>query len=209
MAAVDKEHIVFNNGKYWDTKPVKSGYRLFLFSSDGRLSRIVNDKNQYDTREGTYVDFNDLNCKCLSSSRYRDNETCQPAVQQRLHYGEYKHLKFYHIEYVPEDVRCAFMWDDFGNHYVWLGGYGHNGNPYTHFIHRGYGKDFEKKMLKECYSWLMEDVLEDISWLLKTCPFNCEYLSENNEEWIEEVDYCSNESFKDKVWKEFKYKPKK
>lgn len=44
--------------------------------------------------------------------------------------------------------------------YVLLGGYGHHANPYTHFYHRGYGKQFERKMCRECYNWLCERVLE-------------------------------------------------
>lgn len=48
------------------------------------------------------------------------------------------------------------------DNYVVLGGYGHYANPYTHFYHRGYGDQFERKMACECYQWLMEDVFEEV-----------------------------------------------
>ena len=56
------------------------------------------------------------------------------------------------------NVTFYFIKDD---SYVLLGGYGHHANPYTHFYHRGYGKQFERKMCRECYNWLCEDVLEE------------------------------------------------
>ena len=43
--------------------------------------------------------------------------------------------------------------------YVLLGGYGHHKNPYTHFMHRGYGDEFESKMAVEAYQWLCRDIL--------------------------------------------------
>ena len=46
--------------------------------------------------------------------------------------------------------------------YVVLGGYGHWKNVYTHFMHRGYGEEFEEKMASEAYHWLWNEVLEDI-----------------------------------------------
>ena len=46
--------------------------------------------------------------------------------------------------------------------YVVLGGYGHWKNVYTHFMHRGYGEEFEEKMASEAYHWLWNEVLKDI-----------------------------------------------
>lgn len=43
-----------------------------------------------------------------------------------------------------------------------LGGYGHYNNPYTHFYHRGYGEEFEKKMAYEAYRWVCGDLLPDL-----------------------------------------------
>lgn len=45
--------------------------------------------------------------------------------------------------------------------YVLLGGYGHYNNPYTHFYKRGYGEEFERKMARECYRWLCDEILQD------------------------------------------------
>lgn len=41
---------------------------------------------------------------------------------------------------------------------VILGGYGHFINPYTHFMDRGYGDEFERKMHEEAYDWCLEQL---------------------------------------------------
>ena len=46
--------------------------------------------------------------------------------------------------------------------WVVLGGYGHYANPFTHFYHRGYGEEFEKKMAHEAYIWICEELLPDL-----------------------------------------------
>lgn len=47
--------------------------------------------------------------------------------------------------------------------YIVLGGYGHWGNVYTHFMHRGYGKEFERKMVQEAFDWCGKQVLGAIA----------------------------------------------
>lgn len=46
--------------------------------------------------------------------------------------------------------------------YAIVGGYGHYKNPFTHFYNRGYGSQVERKMCKECFDWIFENVLETI-----------------------------------------------
>lgn len=50
-----------------------------------------------------------------------------------------------------------------GDTYIVLGGYGHHANVYTHFMHRGYGKEFERKMAQEAFDWCGTEVLGAIA----------------------------------------------
>jgi hypothetical protein len=79
--------------------------------------------------------------------------------------GEWKRgderLYIYHD---PSD-QCyvSFYKDMSGDTYIVLGGYGHHCNVYTHFMHRGYGAEFEEKMAYEAYEWCVDDVLEEMA----------------------------------------------
>ena len=62
-----------------------------------------------------------------------------------------------------EDYCLTFYFNlDTKDSWVVLGGYGHYTNPYTHFYHRGYGEEFEKKMAHEAYNWICERLLPDL-----------------------------------------------
>lgn len=74
---------------------------------------------------------------------------------------------------VKSEEYCATFYLDWQNTYVLLGGYGHHRNPYTHFYHRGYGEQFERKMAYECYRWLCSDVLAEA--LLYSPAYYSEY----------------------------------
>ena len=52
---------------------------------------------------------------------------------------------------------------DLKNNYslVGLGGYGHEYNPYLHFMSRGYGDVLETAISFECYRWLINDIFFD------------------------------------------------
>lgn len=52
-----------------------------------------------------------------------------------------------------------------GHAVVILGGYGHFINPYTHFMDRGYGDEFECKMQEEAYRWCMEQLVDVLFYL--------------------------------------------
>jgi hypothetical protein len=52
--------------------------------------------------------------------------------------------------------------------YIVLGGYGHHANVYAHFMHRGYGKEFERKMAQEAFDWCSRDVLRCVADYIRT-----------------------------------------
>lgn len=78
----------------------------------------------------------------------------------RTRYGYLKDNEKEVIVVITEHYNATFYFTK-DDAYVLLGGYGHYANPYTHFYERGYGKQFERKMCRECYNWLCEEVLEE------------------------------------------------
>lgn len=75
----------------------------------------------------------------------------------------YKDGKKLIITQHTEDYCLTFYFKlDTKDSWVVLGGYGHYTNPYTHFYHRGYGEEFEKKMTYEAYNWVCEKLLPDL-----------------------------------------------
>lgn len=50
--------------------------------------------------------------------------------------------------------------------FIVLGGYGHHANVYAHFMHRGYGIEFERKMAQEAFDWCVRDVLKSVADLI-------------------------------------------
>lgn len=74
-----------------------------------------------------------------------------------------KYIGYFHEDdiriftYQSENYNAIFYLKD-DESYVMLGGYGHYDNVYTHFFERGYGQGLERKMAKECYRWLFEEV---------------------------------------------------
>lgn len=85
-------------------------------------------------------------------------------VSYRKIVGVYRdgNTKLY-IYHNPIDQSHASFYYDGTDAYVILGGYGHWKNVYTHFMHRGYGEEFEEKMASEAYHWLWNEVLEEIA----------------------------------------------
>ena len=88
-------------------------------------------------------------------------------------------VEIYFYRNIPGSTYVSF-YKDSKDTYVLLGGYGHHKNPYTHFMHRGYGDEFESKMAVEAYQWLCRDILRVVgesifdtldeadAWLVKT-----------------------------------------
>jgi hypothetical protein len=211
MAAIDYSQIVFNNGKHWVdkkgwTKDITSAYRVFTIGKYGNIERVLSKSNINDTSDHNLfrkwalnhrVSFDSYGTGCVKNVYDMD---IQPTKE--VYYGEYNHIRYYEIDYKLEGYNCFFMWDDFGNHYAWVGGYGHHGNPYLHFYERGYGKEFEKQMVAECYKWLMTDVLDDIAEILSYSPFYCP--NYEGEDFIEEME--DREDLIAYIHKEYGYK---
>ena len=75
----------------------------------------------------------------------------------------YKDDKKLIITQYTEDYCLTFYFKlDTKDSWVVLGGYGHYANPFTHFYHRDYGEEFEKKMAREAYIWVCERLLPDL-----------------------------------------------
>lgn len=75
----------------------------------------------------------------------------------------YKDYQKLIITQYTEDYCLTFYFKlDTKDSWVVLGGYGHYANPFTHFYHRGYGEEFEKKMAHEAYIWVCERLLPDL-----------------------------------------------
>ena len=212
MAGMDYSQIVFNNGKHWVdktgwTKDITSDYRVFIIGKYGDIERIVSKSNINDLSKRSLFRKYRLNHR-VDFEQYSvgSNDELYENVrpQREVFYGEYEHIKYYEIDYNMEGYRCFFMWDDFGNHYAWVGGYGHHGNPYLHFYQRGYGKEFEKQMVAECYNWLMTTVLNDLADIMWGTPFHCDNYEE--EDYIEEQSFEWVENFKQRIRAEYNFK---
>lgn len=67
-----------------------------------------------------------------------------------------------HIYHDPMKQSYVSFYKDSSDTYVVIGGYGHWENVYTHFMHRGYGDEFEKEMSVEAYHWACDKVLYEI-----------------------------------------------
>lgn len=75
--------------------------------------------------------------------------------------GIYTHddVEVYIYHDAPNQSYISF-YKDSTDTYVIIGGYGHHNNVYTHFMGRGYGDEFERKMAVEAYWWACDDILE-------------------------------------------------
>lgn len=68
-----------------------------------------------------------------------------------------------HIYHDPTKQSYVSFYKDSSDTYVVIGGYGHWENVYAHFMHRGYGDEFEKEMSVEAYHWACDKILKEIS----------------------------------------------
>jgi hypothetical protein len=102
--------------------------------------------------------------KCLKQRKQYEKALTTYSVEMptnyRTRYGYLKDNEKEVIVVITENYNVTFYFTE-NDSYILLGGYGHHANPYTHFYHRGYSKRFERKMCRECYNWLCEDVLEE------------------------------------------------
>lgn len=153
MAGIDHTIIGFHNGKLMRSLYQEKGDDYvsllpFKYNRDGEILDVEFDKEHelYDT--------------------YSDNQIIDYLIHSlgdkipRRKYC-YKISKDLNIVYI-KDFNCNIVFYlTKQESFVTIGGYGHYGCPYLHFYNRGYGIGFERKMAKECYRWLCEDLLED------------------------------------------------
>jgi hypothetical protein len=158
MAAIDKEHIIFRNGVYQNKySEIKTKRFQFMFSANGAFQGMRRKEYQEDwlwtpEQMAHVIEYSDM-----------QNESCKKIIEKQLYFVSDLKTDFilFYIEYPLQNFHCFFLFS--GNTtYATLGGYGHYVQPYLHFINRGYGEKFEKKMLKECYRYLCSDILEDV-----------------------------------------------
>lgn len=85
---------------------------------------------------------------------------CPEEYKIRYYYKKDDDVEIIAVYNEIQDYCVTFYFTE-EDSYVLLGGYGHHSNPFLHFYERGYGRQFERKMAKDCYKWLCEDVLEE------------------------------------------------
>jgi hypothetical protein len=178
MASIDHTCLVYLNGKN-----IEENYPLFVdgylvyYTRDGEVSDVFNgtEKSFYDARKvDGYKNVEFKHIFVFDAYHYEDysvvirNKLIREFLEKILPKKKVEdtYIKYFSNEcleiycYVNKTFNVSFI---FGkeNSYVILGGYGHYQNPYTHFMHRGYGKDFEQKMVKECYRWLCDSIFKD------------------------------------------------
>ena len=84
----------------------------------------------------------------------------------------------------------ASFYKDSKDTYVLLGGYGHHMNPYTHFMNRGYGDEFEEKMAVEAYQWLCRDILRVVGESInEDWDITSEWLVKKREEFNYKIEW--------------------
>lgn len=154
MAACDHTIICFHNGKLMRTLYREEKSLVpFKYNRDALPDDIVfNEIKQVPVLCSTnrFLDWfgnRFLNCLPHNQAGYFHENNVQLISWQTENFNV--------IFYVNSDES-----------YVMLGGYGHYCNPYTHFYNRGFGEVFERKMAKECYRWLIREVLPEVlDWL--------------------------------------------
>lgn len=182
MAAIDHTVIVFKNGKWmkepysFDENDEYINHCPFKYGRGGNI-HTVNGKKIWNEIEWYRDEYDAVYERDGFRNFYRVRKTP---------YGIWSWLKYklrvmYKIGYRKEvGVWCkgdtevyiyhdelkqsyvSFYSDDTDT-YIVIGGYGHHGNVYVHFMSRGYGDVFEEKMTSEAFRWACDDILVDIS----------------------------------------------
>lgn len=155
MSALDHTIIYFHNGKLMKHKDDIIGpfYLPFRYDMDAKLYDVEYDKRRRYLSMAVNDDEIDKVNNCLE---YGLNDS------DLEYYSYYSKDDIEIITYESRQCNIIIYVDD-DNSYILLGGYGHYMNPYTHFYERGYGIDFERTMARECYFWIMEDVIDDMA----------------------------------------------
>lgn len=154
MAGIDHTIIPFHNGRLMREVIKRDGDEYvslipFEYTRDGEILGVTFDK----------VIQPSLCCSDNRLAEWVVNKLGKYLHRETLRFYQKDDLEIFLYQCHEYNVTFYIHGDE---SYVLLGGYGHYLNPYTHFFHRGYGEEFERKMAKECYKWLCSDVLTDL-----------------------------------------------
>lgn len=151
MAGIDHTIIAFHNGKLMRSLIAEEGTSFrslipFEYSRDAELQGIKLDE------------FHDVD-EDFSSNRIAN--VFIKKFGNWIDREQVGYLKDVNKEIVIlNSLDCnAIFYADTKDTYILIGGYGHYRNSYTHFYGRGYGEEFERRMAKECFEWLCDQVL--------------------------------------------------
>ena len=184
MAAIDHTVIVYKNGEYFKDhiKRDEDGSYVdlcpFRYSRDGVITALCHGDgtkteilfsdikwyhDEYDAiyeRAGIYGAplFPITWWKLLKILQWKLHIMKRACYAQEVGVWKSGDVEIYFYRNEPMRTYVSF-YKDSKDTYVLLGGYGHHKNPYTHFMHRGYGDEFESKMAAEAYQWLCRDIL--------------------------------------------------
>lgn len=153
MAAIDYTVIIFHNGKL--------KRKQYEVKDDGTYINLL----PFEFNRNGQLDFSYANYIHLDEPFVFENEKAFHLEDNKTHaelicYESDYYNAIYYISPENNDI------------YVTVGGYGHYLNPYTHFYNRGLSDEVERMLMSECYSWLMEDVLEHIINVIMNYDFD-------------------------------------
>lgn len=209
MAAIDHTVICYKNGEYvkdpfvFDEDGAYLNICPFDYSRDGEITAIYEDDgskievlwsdikwyhDEYDAiyeREG--IDGAPLFpitwwklIKILQWKLHIMRRSCYTRDVGVWRSGD---VEIYFYRDVLRETYVSF-YKDSKDTYVLLGGYGHHKNPYTHFMNRGYGDEFESKMAVEAYQWLCRDILRVVvESIYEDWDVTSEWLTKKREEF--------------------------
>ena len=185
MAAIDHTTIVFKNGAYipkpfvFDEDWNCTSTLPFEYGRDGNITELVNsDGSVIDIRDSIYV-FRDEYDAVFRRDGFKKmyGRKNIDSIVERLKWvfhkmellcyekevGIWKHdNQEVYIYHEPLKQSYVSFYTDGTDSYVVIGGYGHYNNVYAHFMHRGYGDEFEEKMACEAFRWALTNVMEEI-----------------------------------------------
>lgn len=180
MAYIDHTTIVFKNGEWmkepytFDENDKYVNICPFEYGRDGNIHTV----NGIDIRDGItwYRDEYDAVYERDGIERtYRLNmHVIVERIKWMLHFKRFvcyrKEVGIWckddteiHIYHDELNQSYVSFYDNGTDTYIVIGGYGHWGNVYAHFMSRGYGDEFEEKMAQEAFQWACNNIVVDIS----------------------------------------------